>query len=107
MSTTIEFEMSNEAYTPHWDPDWRSRHAYRCYVCLLREDDGSFSAVVLNLPGAGSCGETEEEAMRNVDEAIRGVIESHEAFGEDVPWREIGDCEIPAGAKLKWILVDA
>ena len=59
-----------------------------CLIDLIPEEDGSFSAVVLNLPGTGSCGATEEEAMENVKEAILGVIESYKADGREVPWRE-------------------
>jgi predicted RNase H-like HicB family nuclease len=87
--------------------EWQEQAAYRCHVCLIREDDGRFSAIVLNLPGAGSCGGTEEEALENVREAVLGVIESHIAAGEGIPWRDALSSEIPDGAKQKWILVNA
>jgi predicted RNase H-like HicB family nuclease len=102
------FEATNDAHTLFLcNPDWRSQNAYRCHVCIIREDDGSFSALVLNLPGTGSCGSTEEEALRNVTEAVCGVIASHRDAGEEIPWRDAASCDIPAGAKLKWILVNA
>ena len=50
---------------------------YRCHLAISRDEDGSVSVVVLNLPGAGSCGKTEEEAIANAREAIQGVIESY------------------------------
>ncbi len=31
-------------------------------ICLIPEEQGGYSAIVLNLPGAGSCGDSEEEA---------------------------------------------
>jgi predicted RNase H-like HicB family nuclease len=80
---------------------------YRCHVGLIREDDGSFSAIVLNLPGAGSCGDTEEEALQNVREAVLGVIESHLDAGEEVPWTDSASEDIPADATHKWIDVSA
>ena len=80
---------------------------YRCHVCLIPEEDGSFSAIVVNLPGAGSCGDTEEEALENVREAILGVIESYIASGEEIPWKDAESEDIPAGAKHKWMLVNA
>jgi predicted RNase H-like HicB family nuclease len=78
---------------------------YRCHVRLIQEDDGSFSAVVLNLPGAGSCGDTKEEAVRNVREAILAVIESYNDSHEDIPWRSQDEYGIVDDAK--WIIVNA
>ena len=81
---------------------------YHCDICFIREDDGSYSAVVMNLPGAGSCGATIEEAERNAKEAVQGVIESHNALGENIPWENSVSCDTPEGSVArKWILVDA
>ncbi len=78
----------------------------RVHIALVRESDGTFSAIALNLPGCGSCGDTEEEAIANVREAVVGVVESY-ATADDVPWIESDEYEeIPDGAKLKWILVN-
>lgn len=88
------------------DPVWGPA-TYRCHICLTREDDGGFSAVVLNLPGCGSCGTTREEAIQNVREAIRGVVASHVELGEDIPWCNSMTCEIPKDADQKWIIVNA
>lgn len=74
----------------------------RCHI-LLTEDDGIVSAVVLNLPGAGSCGDTEAEALENVREAIQGVLAS---YGDSVPWQNTKGFKIPVGAKETWIVVD-
>ena len=102
--TTIE-GLQNTAVVyrdlPTWSPQKR---CYRCHVRLVREDDGSFSAIVLNLPGTGSCGDTEEEAMKNVREAILGVIESYSESREDIPWASQDDYGFPEGTK--WIVVN-
>jgi predicted RNase H-like HicB family nuclease len=87
--------------------DWGPQKVYRCHVCLIPEDDGTFSAIVLNLPGTGSCGRTREEAIENVREAILGVIESHTAHGESIPWKDPDPAEIPSSGEPKWILVNA
>lgn len=87
--------------------EWAAQAAYRCHVCLIPEDDGTWSAIVLNLPGAGSCGMTEETALENVKEAILGVIESYEMDGQAVPWQDSEMDDVPDGAKLIWILVNA
>ena len=104
-------EIQSPALTEYWNPEWRSdmapsQGAFSCRVCIFPEEDGSFSAVVLNLPGAGSCGDTEEDALCNAKEAIRGVIESHRASDEDIPWCDVVASDIPANAKLKWIVVN-
>jgi predicted RNase H-like HicB family nuclease len=85
----------------------KSQTVYRCHVCLIPEDDGTFSAVVLNLPGAGSCGDTKEKAIENVREAILGVIASHREHGEEIPWKDARPGDIPAEGTSKWILVNA
>lgn len=54
-------------------------------VVVERADDGSFSVWVPDLPGCVSSGDTHEEALRNIAEAIRGHIETLKEFGETVP----------------------
>jgi len=79
---------------------------FHCHVAMIRENDGSFSAIVLNFPGVGSCGNTEEEAMENVKEAIRGMIESYKASNDPIPWKDPISEDVPEDAKTKWILVN-
>ncbi len=43
-------------------------------VILEKEEEGGYSAQCLELPGAISQGETKEEALRNIKEAIELVI---------------------------------
>lgn len=54
-------------------------------VVIEPADDGSFSVWVPDLPDCASCGETREEALRNVAEAIRGHIETLREQGEPAP----------------------
>ena len=108
MSTVeIEIHLSNtaESRTVGKDEWTKSTKSYRCHILLLKEEDGSYSALVLNLPGAGSCGDTEEEAMRNVREAATGAIESYLSADESIPWIDSTEAEIPDAGKQKWILV--
>jgi len=88
------------------EKEWAESHSYRCHVCVIKEDDGTYSAVVLNLPGCGSCGDTEEEALNNVKESILAVVESHCDADEDIPWSDACSDDIPEGAHHKWILVN-
>ena len=80
---------------------------YRCHVAILKEEEGGFSAIVLNLPGAGSSGPSEEIVVERVREAVVGLIESYLENGEEIPWESPGEYEIPEGAEQKWVLVDA
>ena len=42
---------------------------------MLEEDEGGYSVLALNLPGAASQGETKEEALANIRDAAIGCIE--------------------------------
>jgi antitoxin HicB len=54
-------------------------------VVLMREDDGGFSVTVPALPGCTSQGETREEALAMIREAIEVYIESLVAHGDPIP----------------------
>ena len=63
---------------------WSESKAYRCHVLLIQEEDGTYSGIVMNLPGAGSCGDTEEETLANVREAVcvcYGGVDSYDFHG--------------------------
>ena len=50
-------------------------------IILREEEEGGYSAQCLELPGCISEGETREEALANIREAIEGYLE---AFPEEV-----------------------
>ncbi len=50
-------------------------------VILEQSDSGGFTVYVLSLPGCISEGETEDEALQNIQEAIALYLEP---FGDDV-----------------------
>ena len=50
-------------------------------IILRKEEEGGYSAQCLELPGCISEGETREEALENIKEAIKGYLE---AFSEEV-----------------------
>jgi predicted RNase H-like HicB family nuclease len=49
-------------------------------VVLREEEEGGYSVQCLELPGAISEGDTKEEALRNIREAVQGFLE---AFPEE------------------------
>jgi len=54
-------------------------------VVIEPANDGSLSVWVPDLPGCASCGDTREEALANIVEAIKGHIETLRSHGEPVP----------------------
>jgi antitoxin HicB len=52
---------------------------------LATEDGGGFVATVPDLPGCMSDGETPENALANVEDAIRAWIEAAMELGHEVP----------------------
>ena len=52
---------------------------------LSPEDGGGFSAIVPDLPGCMSDGETPEEAIANVQDAISSWIEAANDLGRAIP----------------------
>ena len=79
---------------------------YRIHVGFIHEDDG-VSVLVLNLPGTGSCGANEIEARANVADAVRGIIESHQDDGKEIPWLCPSQYEIPDDTTARWYVVVA
>jgi len=55
------------------------------YVVILEQGETSFGAYVPNLPGCVAVGETREEALDLIREAIELHIESLRENGESVP----------------------
>jgi antitoxin HicB len=52
---------------------------------LADADGGGYLATVADLPGCMSDGDTPEEALKNVQEAIESWIEAAKEWNEDVP----------------------
>jgi len=84
---------------------YTKRH-YECRVYLCREETGGFSAYLPTLPGVVSEGDTQDEALRNIEEACRGTLKAYGDAGEKVPWAQETE-DRPADAKELRILVDA
>lgn len=54
-------------------------------VVLLAEEDGRYSAFVPALPGAVSWGDTVEDALANITEAIEGLLEAMREDRDEIP----------------------
>ncbi len=55
------------------------------HVLLYQDEDGYWIAEVPSLPGCVSDGETIDDALRNIDDAIEGYIASLKKHGDPVP----------------------
>lgn len=86
-----------------WTP---AKKSYRFRVLLTKEDDGTFSAVALNLPGVTSAGDTVDEALANFHDAATLALESYAESGDAIPWKNTYGTAIPHCAEEKWIIVD-
>lgn len=64
---------------------YQSSGGYRFAVTLRSGEDGYLIASCSALPGCHSQGRTEEEAISNIREAIRGYIASMKRHGEEIP----------------------
>ena len=52
---------------------------------LSTEDGGGYAAVVPDLPGCMSDGETPEQALANIEDAIESWLEAARDLGHSVP----------------------
>lgn len=60
------------------------------YTAMLeREEDGGFHTFVPALPGCHSQGDTLDEAVEHISEAMGAYIESLKAAGEPLPEEDI------------------
>ena len=61
---------------------------------LVEEEDGQWSAGVPALPGCATWGETKEEALRNLRDAVEAYLRDVERAGAELPSsapREVSD----------------
>ena len=64
---------------------WQTERAMRYRVLIQQDEDGMYVAEVPSLPGCISQGETREEAVTHVREAIAAYLESLQERGEPIP----------------------
>lgn len=63
-------------------------------ITLEQDEDGFIVASCPALPGCHSQGETRQEAIANIEEAIRGYIASLRKHGEPLPTTEVEEVEV-------------
>lgn len=85
----------------HWERP--GGNSYGAEVRLVPDESGGFTVHVPELPGVVSEGETEQEALSNIREALAAAIESYRESGDKIPWQEPADTE----GLSRWVIVDA
>ncbi len=79
---------------PVYSPD-AVEEAKKFAITLEEDEDGFIVASCPALPGCHSQGRTEEEAIANIREAIRGYIASMRRHGEPIPTiKEVREVEV-------------
>ena len=63
-------------------------------ITLEEDEDGFIVAECPSLPGCVSEGKTREEALANIQEAIKGYVASLRKHGEPVPQAEVTELEV-------------
>ena len=63
-------------------------------ITLEQDEDGYIVASCPALPGCHSQGQSREEALTNIKEAIRGYVASMRKHGEPVPVAEVAEIEV-------------
>jgi len=54
-------------------------------IIIQQDEDGIFVSECPNLPGCISQGKTREEAIENIQDAIKGYVESLKKHNEPIP----------------------
>jgi predicted RNase H-like HicB family nuclease len=62
---------------------------YTYTVVMEREDDGGYHAICPALRGCHAQGDTYEETIQNIEEAVKLYIESLKAHSEPVPSEDV------------------
>ena len=83
---------------------WTGRDGEQIHMRLLQEEDGGYSVIALNLPGAASSGDTVKEAVANLRDAVRELLASYADLNKPVPWRDSREKNTPETDQ--WIMID-
>lgn len=62
---------------------------YAYTIILEKEEDGGYHAFCPALPGCHTQGDNFDEAIENIEDAIKLYIESLKAHGESIPEEDI------------------
>ncbi len=77
---------------------------YRIEILTIKEKEGGYSTIALNLSGAGSCGENKDESIANARNAVKDALETYKELGLPIPWAEVTPDKLVCGERrVIWI----
>jgi len=65
--------------------------AFECRIGLINEDEGGYSVFALDLPGVQSQGETVDEAVANIRDALSSALDYYVETEKRIPWKVDAD----------------
>jgi antitoxin HicB len=68
-----------------WRPEERRLQTMRYRILIEQDEDGIYVAECPSLPGCVSQGQTRKEAVENIQDAIKGYLESLKKHHEPIP----------------------
>jgi predicted RNase H-like HicB family nuclease len=78
--------VSREVYLKQW---YTKKEIHMRYKIALEQNEEGFSVSVPGLPGCWSQGETEQEALENIQEAVREYLSVRDELLKNATVREI------------------
>lgn len=86
--------------------DLTNARTFGCKVIIAREDDG-FVSCAARLPGVVSQGDTFDQALDGIREALSGALATYLDMNVSIPWMAEGEVEACGSDPVsKWIDVD-
>lgn len=78
---------------------------YECEVRLVDEEEGGYSVYVPELPGVVSEGDTYEQAISNIREALAAALRVYCDSDQPIPWDK-ADKPRKSDERCSWVTVD-
>lgn len=76
---------------------------FDCHILLSKNDDGSLTGVVSNLPEVHGTAQNERDLLRKLMNEFKASVSRYTADGKTIPWQETRK---PApGEQQRWIPV--
>ena len=73
---------------------WQCVRCMKYTVILEPQDEGGYTVIVPSLPGCISEGDTRDEALENIRDAIKGYMASLKKHGDPIPHEEFSHAEL-------------
>lgn len=79
---------------------------FQCHIWICPQPEGGYTVFCPLLPGAVSEGESVEEAISNIRQAMEALLAEYLENQQGIPWLAAPAEDKPARAIEKWIVVN-